>query len=110
MIRMRVKTNNWDRLAGHVEAGCAQAVATTSFEVHSGAARRSRVKTGTMRRGWTVRVIGRFRHLIGNPVTYAIHHEYGTHKMSAQPMLTPEIETARPRFLERVRRAFTMRG
>lgn len=55
----------------------------------------SRIDTGKMRAGWNRSKIGTNRQggwRIYNSVEYAVHHEYGTVKMPAQPMLGPAID------------------
>lgn len=55
----------------------------------------SRVDSGKMQAGWNRSKIGTKRQggwRIYNPVEYTVHNEYGTVKMSAQPMLGPAID------------------
>jgi len=106
VIRVRVTKNEFSRVAQQVPVRANAAVVETSLEVSAEAKVNSRVKTGTMRRGWYTRHQGLFRSRVANPVPYAPHHEFGTHKMAAQPMVTPAIEHARPRFLARLRSIF----
>jgi HK97 gp10 family phage protein len=115
VIRFTVTKNDFAKIAESLRTDCADAVTETGLEIEDGAKRRSRVKTGTMRRGWRFlrenqggrrSVSG----VVGNPVPYAPYHEFGTAHMAAQPMLIPEVEIARPKFEQRVRRALQPRG
>lgn len=67
---------------------------------------RSRVDTGNMRGGWQSRAEGDFDGSVFNLVAYTIHNEFGTTKMSAQPMLRPAVEDTRPEFEREVRAAY----
>lgn len=103
MIRITVGRNDFAKIAAMLPQRGAEVVATTSLEVQDGAERRSRVDTGTMRRGWHVEFEDPTHATIGNPVPYTEFNEFGTAHMAAQPMLIPEIEIARPKFAARVR-------
>jgi HK97 gp10 family phage protein len=110
VIRISVSRNDFAKIAESLRTDCADAVAETGLEIEDGAKRRSRVKTGTMRRGWRMlkdNQGGRrsLRAVIGNPVPYAIYNQFGTAHMAAQPMIIPEVEIARPKFEQRVRDA-----
>lgn len=55
----------------------------------------SRVLTGEMRKGWTRRRIGQAHqggYVVYDSVPWTIHNEFGTYKMTAQPMLGPAME------------------
>jgi len=52
---------------------------------------KSRVDTGAMEGNWTYEMESLFRAIIGNPEEHSIYNEYGTVKMSAQPMIRPAI-------------------
>ena len=60
-------------------------------------ARTTREDTGAMKGGWSIAPSGsgysRNFH-IENSQDYTIHHEYGTYKMSAIPMVRPTLEEA----------------
>jgi HK97 gp10 family phage protein len=59
------------------------------------AQRRSRVRTGTMRDGWTAERTGAYEYTVFNDVPWTVYNEYGTRYMSAQPMLGPAVELER---------------
>jgi hypothetical protein len=69
-------------------------------DVLVGAQWRSRHRYGYMRGGWQTRPVGRLSVVVFNPVEYTIYHEFGTHKITPQPMLGPAIEQARGPFLK----------
>lgn len=84
----------------------AAALDKAAADLVSGAQMRSRVDTGTMRRGWTAESLNRFTRIVYNPVYYTIFNEYGTIFMAAQPMIRPALEEVTPRFIEEVRVAW----
>lgn len=84
----------------------ALAVERTLARVELGAKKRSRVDTGTMRGGWEVEQSSPFEGMVVNRVVYTIFHEYGTHKMAAQPMLRPSVEEARQEYIREVSEAW----
>ena len=81
-------------------------VRKTAFDVAAGAARRSRVDTGAMRSGWTPEIDGVTSATVRNSQQYAIYNEYGTTRMSAQPMARPAAEEARGPFIHAMGRIF----
>ena len=64
-----------------------QAIANIEFRCKA----RSRRDTGTMKGGWQGEMTGYYEGIVYNLVYYTIYNEYGTYKMSAQPMLGPAI-------------------
>ena len=80
------------------DAGADIIVAETAHNIELSCKQRSRVDTGTMRAGWQSRAVGEMTWIVFNPVYYTVYNEYGTVFMSAQPMLRPSIEEARPEF------------
>lgn len=71
-----------------------------------GAKSRSRVRTGKMRDGWQAEH-GQEESVVFNPVDYTIFNEWGTVRMSAQPMLGPAAEDERASFTEAIISAVT---
>lgn len=113
MIRITVTKNDYAKLGEQLRPRAADIVAETGLEIEAGAKQRSRVRTGTMRRGWRFlrdNQGGRrsLRGVVGNPVPYAPYHEFGTTRMPAQPMLIPEVELARPKFATRLAGLFKL--
>lgn len=94
----------WDNIPAFLEE-LPRAVRRASREsaeaIRQGAADRSRVRTGAMRRGWRV-TEDADGITVDNPVAHTIFNEYGTRRMSAQPMLTPAVEEERAQFPSRV--------
>lgn len=87
-------------------SGTAAALDKAAADLVSGAQQRSRVDTGTMRRGWTSEKASNFARVVYNSVYYTIFHEYGTIYMAAQPMIQPALEEVTPEFIENVRKAW----
>lgn len=84
----------------------AAALDKAAADLVSGAQMRSRVDTGTMRRGWTTEKVSNFARVVYNPVYYTIFNEYGTIFMAAQPMIRPALEEVTPEFIDNVRAAW----
>lgn len=107
MIRMviSVKTRGNDIAAysKRVQAKTKAVVADDAKLTEADATARSRVDTGEMRDGWHAFNLDAYTYELSNEVPHTIYNEYGTVHMSAQPMATPAVETARvrlPRALE----------
>lgn len=83
----------------------AQIVNKSAQAVLRGAQERSRVgATGDLKGGWHVSGSGDGRSAgmsrsVDNNVRYAKFHEYGTSKMSAQPMSGPALDAEEPNFV-----------
>lgn len=88
---------------GRAEAVTALVIAATNkatADIEARAKARSRVDTGAMRNGWESKpatdagdaIYGE----VSNAVEYTIHNEYGTWKMSAQPMGRPALAEVGP--------------
>lgn len=88
----------------------AAVVERTARVVHSGAIIRSRVDTGQMRAGWRVQRESLYEWLISNAVIHTIFNEFGTRYMSAQPMLTPAIESSEAMFKAAIAAVFRKAG
>jgi HK97 gp10 family phage protein len=83
-----------------------KAIRKAEASIERRAKKRSRVDTGNMRGGWQHRATGNFEGAVFNLVHYTIHHEYGTSKMAAQPMLRPAVEETRPELIAEIRLAY----
>lgn len=101
-ISVSVTSNTLGTILARLQRGGSTAVRETIAEVRDEAARRSRVATGEMRDGWTAEMTGPSEGTVFNDVPHTIFNEVGTVNMTAQPMLTPAIDSARPRFTARV--------
>lgn len=85
--------------------------------MQNGARRRARVRFGAMRNSITHEtdsdgmggVVGS-NHGSSGKGNDILFHEFGTRKMSAQPMFVPAYEEERPRFLDRLERALDRAG
>ena len=91
-------------------------VASTRGIAHKivlGCRRRSRVRSGEMKAGWTKRLInegGLKGFIVYNDVPWTIYNELGTSKMSAQPMLTPSFVEVRASLPIMIARYMTISG
>lgn len=83
------------------------AVRATAMAVETTAKQRSRVDTGAMRGAWATEVQGALSARVANGQEYAIYNEYGTSKMSAQPMARPAAHQAEPAFIAAMKQVFS---
>ncbi len=86
------------QLRGQMRERASQAVRKTALDIEAGAKERSRVDTGNMKNAWQTEMESELSAVVYNNVDYVIHNEFGTARMSAQPMATPAAEAARPSF------------
>jgi hypothetical protein len=95
----KVTKNDFARIGAGARRKAGQLVRKTAADVEAGTKVRSRVgETGNMRAGWQQEPDGEYAVIVYNNVEYAIHHEYGTYKMTAQPMLHPSMDEERRPF------------
>lgn len=88
------------------EERAVQVVEKTARDIEAGCKIRSRVDTGQMKNGWAAVPFGPMTWEVANHVEHVIYNEYGTRHMSAQPMLGPSVEQARPAFEAAISRIF----
>ena len=95
---VRTDTRVLDQLIKMGPVAAESAVAEMADRVDEIAASLSRVDTGAMRAGWAWRWYARgvrATAYVYNSVKYTIYNEFGTWKMSAQPMLGPALRYVR---------------
>lgn len=68
-----------------------KAVATTTPQLPKLPQARSRVRTGRMFKSWQAENLGLRIRVASEGVAYTVYNEFGTSKMSAQPMLQPSV-------------------
>jgi len=102
---MAAYRSRFDEILAVAEARAEMVVAKAAADIEAGAKTRARVDTGAMKNGWQTRGT-RLEREVFNPVHYAVFHEFGTRHMSAQPMVIPALEEARPGFLAALRQVF----
>lgn len=105
-MKARVVRNDFPRIARRGRRRASDAVRKATTDVRTHAAARSRVDTGTMRRGWQAVMRTELHGVVFNPVEYTIWNELGTRFMSAAPMATPAAELVRPAFVAAMRQAY----
>ena len=88
------------------ERRSATAVRQTLRDMARTAKARSRVDTGEMKAKWTVAMEDDHSGWLANTAAHSKFNEYGTVRMSAQPMLHPAVEEARAPFRQRIRKAY----
>lgn len=106
----KLNTAKLDTLLASTQAAADGAAEEEAAEIVQGCKRRSRVRTGAMKRMWNRQRIGVGRRggwRIYDSIPYTIYNEFGTIHMSAQPMLGPEMRAARGRLGPRLKRWIT---
>lgn len=98
-VEVRIVSNRLPSLPGKLRKGARALVQDTGAEVRDGAKERSRVDTGEMRDAWDFHMTGDTEGEVSNDDPKVIFHEYGTVKMSPQPMAVPAADAARPGFV-----------
>ena len=98
--------NGWGKLGADIPRKASAIVRKTALDVQGGAAERSRVDTGNMKNAWQTEMDGDMAATVYNNVEYAVHNEYGTVNMTAQPMLHPAMDAARAPFSAALRELF----
>jgi len=98
-ISIHVDTAKLEEIAAKSGQTTRQIIESAGKEVESYAKSFSRVDTGAMKSGWQSEMTGDMTARISNDVEYTIYNEFGTYKMSAQPMLTPAMEMIAPKLL-----------
>ncbi len=89
-IKVQVKFNNFGAIAKQMPVSTRVIVHRHGENIVVGCKRRSRVDTGEMRDGWHLEGT-RYGVSIVNEVNHTSFNEYGTSRMSAQPMLRPSM-------------------
>ena len=93
------------RIRDRVESDVKAEVASATVAVESGAVSRSAVDTGAYKSAWSYRMtMGGMVGEVYNPQEYAVHLEFGTMYMPAQPALIPSYENVRPQFFNNLER------
>jgi HK97 gp10 family phage protein len=90
--------NGFAGLAAGLKPKAHALVAETIVAVRDSAKAHSRVDTGEMRDGWTAEQTSDTHGTVSNDVPHTVFNEYGTVKMTAQPMLHPAMDEARAIF------------
>lgn len=85
-------------LAGQLRERASEAVRKTALDIEAGAKAIVPVDTGNLKNSIQTKMEDDLTATIGTHVEYAPYVEYGTHRMAAQPYLTPSAEKARPGF------------
>jgi HK97 gp10 family phage protein len=90
--------NHFGAIAASLKPRAHALVAETIVVVRDSAKAHSRVDTGEMRDGWTAEQTSDTHGTVYNDVPHTVFNEYGTVKMTAQPMIHPAIDEAKPAF------------
>lgn len=103
-IAVVITYNRLNDLRSELHAEASRVVRKTARDIEAGAKSIVPVDTGNLKNSIQVTEQDDLNATIGTHVEYAAYVEYGTHRMAAQPYLTPAAERARPSFNEAMER------
>ena len=106
LVVAKLVYNRLPEITAALRPKASQIVRKTALDIEAGAKERSRVDTGNMKNSWQTEMGDDLTAVVYNNVEYVIYHEYGTVRMSAQPMATPAAEEARPGFVAAMKELF----
>lgn len=103
-VRIKV-TSNVGRVKGLAHERAEAAVAKAAADIEAQAKARAPVDTGLLKNSINQPPTDDpLRRVVESPVHYSVYQEYGTHKMPAQPYMTPAVEMVKPSFEAAMRR------
>lgn len=97
---MTASFNNFLRIRDELERGGGEIVRKAALDIEANAKSFAPVDTGTLKASISATHTGPLTSIVGTPVEYAIHQEYGTVHQSGQPFMRPAVERVRPRYIE----------
>jgi len=98
-IVVEIKFNRFPTLGADMRRVVSEVVRKTAFDVEAGTKQRAPVDTGLLRNSYNMQMESELTVVVGTDVEYAVFQEFGTHKMAAQPHLTPAAEAERQPFI-----------
>lgn len=107
MVRaqIEIRSNRLPALSPALRRRVGEIVQASAFSCEGLAKAHAAVDTGTLRNSIQAEPESETAWIVAPHTDYAIHQEYGTHKMPAHPFMTPAAETVRPLFLGQMQRA-----
>jgi hypothetical protein len=97
IVNVTVLLNEFPKLLRQMPGRALNARKQAAENIVAGCRTRSRVRTGAMRAGWHA-THGIEMSTVTDDVPWTVFNEYGTSRMSAQPMLGPASEEERAKF------------
>lgn len=89
---------NINKLSAAAKKAVKEQVGKSALNIQKNAKARCPVDTGALRNSITVDFYGELSAEIAPHMPYASHVEFGTHKMTARPYMTPAAEEERSKF------------
>ena len=103
---LRVKvTNKFPQVSRMIEDNVADITAKAALDIEGQAKARARVDTGHMRGAIEAEKQTPWQWTVTGYADYTVYNEFGTYKMSAQPMFVPALELIGPKYLAALRRS-----
>lgn len=103
-IAIEIRSNRLPQLTAQLRRRVGEEVAAAAVECQSTAKVLVPKDTGTLARSIVAEPENPLSWVVGTDVEYAPFVEYGTHRMAAQPYLTPAAEAQRQRFISALNR------
>lgn len=101
-FRLEITFNRLPEMGPAVRKACSDVVRKAVFDVEADAKVRAPVDTGALKASIAGKMIAPLTGEIVCGVEYGIYQELGTHKMSAQPFLTPAVEAVKGPFIQAI--------
>lgn len=109
-LRIEVEDAKLRETEAQLMARLTRAVYATAAAIEAAAKQRAPVDTGFLRASIQARTVGPLEAEVAVGAEYGHHVEYGTRRQAAQPYLTPAVESERPRFEARIKKAVDGEG
>ena len=97
---MTTSFNNFGRLKAELERGGGEIVRKAALDIEGNAKTFAPVDTGTLKSSIAATNTGPLSAIVGTPVEYAVHQEYGTVHQSGTPFMRPAVERVRPKYID----------
>jgi len=99
-VTIHLKSNRFGEIAKQFHEQVSLVVRKTTLDIEAGAKQLSPVDTGLLRSSIQSKMDGDLTGIVFTNTEYAVYVEFGTRRMSAQPYLTPSVESARHPFIQ----------
>lgn len=107
-VTAKVTRNDFGKLAAGADVKARRYVAKATLDMQALAQDRARVDTGNMKGSIQSESHGPYLNVVYIGAAYGAHHEYGTVRMSAQPMIRPAADIVRPQFVRAIQGLFKL--
>lgn len=109
-FKMRIEMNKLPGIGPQTHRKLGLVVKKTAFDVEADAKPRAPVDTGNLRNSIQAQSTGELSAEVNVGAEYGPYVEFGTHKMAAQPYLSPAVEAQRGSFEAAVKKVLETAG